>query len=259
MRITSSRLSSLTVFLCFLHIVLAVPRIGIQKDYVVANSGPNKDERRIQSYSGIIQFADDDFHGWDPEIMTDGQLVNLAKVAYNEMVAIWRSKLLPFEDLPGAMVALATVDKMFFASSIKTGRKDDPPSVFLNNVIKEFLETCEKEGMGVHQTGGKCGEPNVLELHFSSQGRPPFGLREGASRKARLAAWVRFPGAALGSEVNYPPCGQHSSNGFGCHRILTYFNLDWVWGKQPDATGEDNWQITPFPNPREACTGHGRA
>lgn len=231
MRITSPSLSILTVSLCLLSVVLAVPRIGIQKDYIATKPEPDKDEQRIQSYSGYIRFGDNDFHGWDPELMRDEQLVNLAKIAYDEMVAIWQSKLLPLADLPGAMVALATVDKIFFASSNKTGRNDDPPSVFLNNVIKEFLETCEKEGMGTHQTGGKCGEPNVLELHYSTLGRLPFGLHEGASRRARVAPWVRFPGAALGTETNYQPCGQHSGKGFGCHRILTWFNLDWVYGR----------------------------
>lgn len=252
MRIALPTLSFLTVSLCFLSVVQAIPRIGIQTDYLLNNDN-REDVQRIQSYSGVIELRDEDFHGWDPEFMKDGQLVNLAKIAYDEMVAIWRSKLLPIDDLPGAMVALATVDKIFFASSIKTGSSDDPPEFYLNNVIKEFLETCSNEGMGTHRNGGKCSEPNVLELHYSAMGRNPFGLHEGASVKARMAPWVRFPGAALGSETNYPPCGQHSGSGFGCHRILKYFQLNWAQGVQPDATGQDGWHINYPGNPRTAC------
>ncbi|KAI9871833.1 MAG: hypothetical protein M1830_002399, partial [Pleopsidium flavum] len=184
MRTKSSVLGFLTVFLSFTYVVLATPRLGIQKDF-------KKDKPDIQSYSGVIRFRD--FHPesneWPPEYMGSEQLVHLAKIAYDEMVAIWRSRLLPIEQLPGAMVALATVDKILFASSIRTGINTEPPSNFHENIMKDFLETCLTEGMGTHQSGGKCGEPNVLELHYSLMGRVPIKVNEGANKKAKSAAW----------------------------------------------------------------------
>lgn len=189
--------------------------------------------------------------------MTPEQLVQLAKVAYDEMVALSRSKLLSDNDLPGAMIALATGRWVFFASSIKTGVGSAyaPVDTYHDNIMITYFNNCLQQGAGRHRNGGRCAEPNVLELYYSLTGRNsgPPKVADGANVKPRMAPWLRFPNTAIGTELNYKPCGAGGGTGYGCSRIITDFDVDAISGKSPDPLGQDAWKFTKIVNPRAVC------
>lgn len=190
--------------------------------------------------------------------MSPEQLVQLAKVAYDEMVALSRSKLLSDNDLPGAMIAMATGRWMFFASSMKTGpgTMHAPADTYHDNIMATYLINCQQQGSGRHRNGGRCGEPNVLELYYSLTGRNngPPKVADGANVKPRMAPWLRFPGEAIGTETNYKPCGSGLGVGYGCSKIIKDFDLEAIFDKKPDSTGQDQWKFTRVINPRAACS-----
>ena len=100
----------------FFGLVTATPDLKIRADFLDA-TGKSTD-KIIQSYSGIVKF-DDGTVPLDKTKMTDAKLINLAGVAYNEMVDIWRSRQFSEAGLPGAMAALAYKDKIYFASALR--------------------------------------------------------------------------------------------------------------------------------------------
>lgn len=186
--------------------------------------------------------------------MTDAKLLHLAVVAYNEMVAIWRARDLESRLLPGAMAVIASGDKLYFASSIRTV----PGGVKLKDVpqgsIKDIMVDALTMGIGTHSHKGGCGEMNCLELFWASNLKqdPPIG-----PPKPRVAIWV-LPGwkkIDTNSEINAPPCTWKSgaNPGYGCHEIALAYNLDPIDSTvAPDAAGDD-WDFTLKRNVRPPC------
>lgn len=101
--------------LCLFDCISAID-LGVRADFIDATGKPT--DRDIQSYSTIIKFEDGGVPG-DKSKMTDAKLINLAKVAYTEMVTIWRGRNLVSAALPGAMAALQYKDMIYFASAIR--------------------------------------------------------------------------------------------------------------------------------------------
>ena len=99
-----------------LCVAWASPNLGIRPDFRDATGATT--DRDIQSYSGIIKF-DDGTIPLDKSKMTDAKLLHLARVAYNQMVDIWRTRNLVQDALPGAMAAFAYQDKLYFGSAIR--------------------------------------------------------------------------------------------------------------------------------------------
>ncbi|MCJ1460469.1 hypothetical protein MMC28_010851 [Mycoblastus sanguinarius] len=123
------------------------------------------------SYSAIIEFTDKSIPG-DKNKLSDAQFINLAKVAYNEMVNIWSESNFYSDACPGALIAMESEGFIYFASSIRA-----PSGINFNIVDKDiqdsvgwFQQQCLTEGMGSHQMGGKCAEPNVLRLYGDQNG-----------------------------------------------------------------------------------------
>jgi len=85
------------ILLLFASLVSAVPTIGIELDSLP----PNAPRDSYHSYTGVIAFEDPSIPG-DSMKMSDAQFINLAKVAYQEMVEIWKTKLWSEDTLPGA-------------------------------------------------------------------------------------------------------------------------------------------------------------
>lgn len=71
-------------------------------------------------------------------------------IAYGEMVAISRKKLVSDKDIPGAMIALVTGRHIYFASSIKTGLGSslDPVEKYHDNIMVEYFNNCRQQGSG---------------------------------------------------------------------------------------------------------------
>ena len=77
------------------------------------------------------------------------------------------------------------------------------PLVCLNKAVAELLEICEKGWMGTYQTSMICGELNVPLLRYSPKGHLLIRSRKAASRKARVAPWVRLRVLLSRSDANY--------------------------------------------------------
>jgi hypothetical protein len=243
------RLFTYAAVLSFFSQTLAVPYLGITHDF---GQGPTAD---VQSYSGVIEFSDitgtDPAGGplYPPTTMGNSQFVNLVKVAYNEMVAKYRSENHPNDNnLPGAMIGLASGKKIYFASSIKVVQATRFYEA--DSKIKEYLDYCLILGLGSHRTGGACGEPSVLDLWYrENDADPPTGSV--VLRNPRIAAWLRFPNTAVGTERNYKPCSRHDY-GYGCEELVRDKGLDAVSNVQPDTNGEDDWTFVTR-NLRQSC------
>jgi hypothetical protein len=72
----------LTLLSTFFSIISAVPSLSVIRGY------SKNIQTSLQRYSGIVEFKDKSVPG-DKSKMSDGQFINMAKVAYGEMVAIW--------------------------------------------------------------------------------------------------------------------------------------------------------------------------
>jgi hypothetical protein len=238
------------ILLLLASVVLAVPDLGISLDPLP----PNAPKDSYHSYSGAILFNDISIPG-DSTKMSDAQFINLAKVAYNEMVAIWRSKLWTLEALPGAMVALESEGKIYFASSIRAlpGMQVAFASVDkdIQYSIGWFLDQCA-QGMGLHRRRGRCAEPNVLRLYGDYNGvtddNPPQYKKP---TTPRIAVWGRAgDDAPVDEKEEYlKPC-QDSGNDYGCIRLTNFYGWKPVPKGEPDETGQDDWKFTILANPR---------
>ncbi|KAL8812726.1 MAG: hypothetical protein Q9223_002254 [Gallowayella weberi] len=130
--------TSLNLFIIQLAIcvVFATPNLGIRPDFL--QPFDEDLDRGINSYSGIITFADGTIP-LDKSKMTDAKLIHLASVACNEMIESWKSRKLPDRHLPAAMAAFAYHDKIFFASSIRA-----PPGTKLAEIpkgsVREYMD-----------------------------------------------------------------------------------------------------------------------
>lgn len=186
--------------------------------------------------------------------MTDAKLLHLAVVAYNEMVAIWRARNIPSDLLPGAMAVIASGDKLYFASSLRTV----PNSVRLRDVpqgsVRELMDEALTMGIGTHSHGGGCSEINCLEIFWAKNEKqdPPIG-----PPKPRVAIWVlpKHKQIDTNSERNVRPCTWESraDPGYGCQEIALAYSLDPIDSTvAPDAAGDD-WDFTLEKSIRPPC------
>jgi len=186
--------------------------------------------------------------------MTDAKLLHLAVVAYNEMVAIWRARNIPSDLLPNAMAVIASGDKLYFASSLRTV----PNSVRLRDVpqgsVRELMDEALTMGIGTHSHGGGCSEINCLELFWAKNEKqdPPIG-----PPKPRVAIWVlpKHKQIDTNSERNVRPCTWESraDPGYGRQEIALAYSLDPIDSTvAPDAAGDD-WDFTLEKSIRPPC------
>ena len=143
---------------------LAILAIGIERDYG-AKFG-FKDPDGIQSYSTIIGFHDKSIPG-DASKMSDAQFVNLAAVAYEEIVALWSAAQLPRARCPMVVVVLESEGNIYFASSLKNGNSVELSSIDENvrNSVGWLMNQSNRISGRGHRNRGGCAEPNVLRLY----------------------------------------------------------------------------------------------
>lgn len=250
---------ALIVFALLISIISAVPTIGIQKDF--ATQFPSEG---YQSYSAYIAFPDTSVPG-DKTKMSDAQLLNLVKHAYDEMIARWAKASLGSNRCPGAMIGMESEGRMYFASSVRS-----PNSININahdqdiqGSIGWYQKQCEEKGWGAHRTGGKCAEINVLRLYGDVNGlaqspEHPQGVYKSPPKSAtspRIAVWGR-PGTAKPnqeSETFKPPCDDPASGGYGCVTLTRDYGMVSISSQQPDSAGENDWGFVQGQNPRGAC------
>ena len=160
------------------------------------------------SFSGVIQFNQND-DGTNPvDSLSDGKLVGLASKAFDEMRAS------PQENKPNMMVVMATKNQIYFASSM-TGRdrgnwlSTEEGEVGRPNILIEAAGGCRLAG--THKVGGRCGEINLFDLfynwnkHLDLQGS-----------HSRIVAWgsLNYKPARA-----YHPCKKFDTN-YGCEDFL---------------------------------------
>lgn len=216
--------------------------LGIQKDFLEENS-------RIQSYSGWITFKDDtkDEHGnYPPQTMSPEKLVKLTVLAYNEMLKIFDGLPLAADRRPGAMIALAEGQHIFFASSMKGPYRAYYAGKNVNPVLEQNLKNCQTVSEEAHRTGLGCGEPSVIDLRLASDVE--------FHSTPRLTTWLTY--TTRGQEVNYEPCKTGPGRGYGCTAILKAFEIDAFWGKTPDPGDGSEWKdkFDVRDNPRTLCS-----
>jgi hypothetical protein len=241
----------LTLLTTLFSTIAAVPYFGITSDY------DSNIQESLQSYSGIIEFSDKSIPG-DKDKLSDGQFRNLAKVAYAEMIQIWEAAEIESRFCPGAMIALESEGRIYFASSIRASDE-----VVFNDLEKDienspgwFMNKCKNEGAGVHRLGGRCAEPNVLRLYGDVNGKtddnpPKQKISPKTDTAPRMAVWGRQSGVSPAGPAQYfPPCSANQQ-GWGCQRFKTEFGLKPVGSGDADPTGQDGWQFTRIGNPRK--------
>ena len=240
-------------------LVSAVPNLGVQKDF--AAQFPTDS---YQSYSAVVIFDDKTIPG-DKAKMSDAQFINLAKVAYEEMISIWSRSNLPSELCPGAMIALESEGTLYFASAVRSRNGIDINAIDRNiqNSIGWFQYQCQIEGMGTHRNGGHCAEPNVLRLYGDQNGiettpENPTGTYKSPPKtntSPRIAVWGRPSGTQpnQNQEAYFLPCADTPSSGYGCNRMVAFYGLKAVSKKTPDPNSQDDWQFKPAGNHRRAC------
>lgn len=251
--------SILSFFLTLVFIVSAVPDLGVQRDFV--DQFPRD---AYQSYSAVVEFSDKSIPG-DKTKLSDGQFINLAKVAYDEMISIWSKSNLKTDACPGAMIALESEGTMYFASAVRAISGIDINAIdrTIQNSIGWYQEQCHTQGMGTHRTGGRCAEPNVLRLYGDQNGLEttpdnPLGTYKAPPKTGtspRIAVWGRQSQVQpnQNKEAYFPPCSDPPSNGYGCNRMVAAYGLKPVSQQAPDPNGQDGWQFTLPGNHRRAC------
>ena len=254
-----SRYSPLLLLSISISVTFAVPNVGIQKDY--ARQFPREG---YQSYSGIIIFDDSSIPG-DQSKISDAQFINLAKVAYDEMIVRWAASQLSSDGCPGAMVAMESEGRIYFASAVRSpnGIDINAPDRNIQQSIGWYQWMCEVSGQGTHRTGGRCAETNVLRLYGDANGiettpdnplgtfRPP----PTTDTSPRIAVWGRPSGTLprQNREAFFLPCSDPATNGYGCHTMIQRYGLKSVSSQTPDPNGQDNWGFSLDQNLREAC------
>jgi hypothetical protein len=211
--------------LLFLGIAVTADNVdlGIQKDFEY--QGGKVD---IQSYSGWVKWYDQT----DLQSLTNSQLLNFAKLAYDRMVVLHRSSLQDSDARPGAMAVLTIGEDMFFASSMRS-------QYYVwynggNSLLKEYLRNCQQLSDSVHRLRLASGEPNVLDVAMLARnGQTDFS-------EGRLAIWGTYSG--LGNEVCLAPCSTNAG-GYGCMTLISQFRIsNWVpSATTPDGTDGNQW------------------
>ena len=88
--------------------------------------------------------------------MKDGNLVYFPKVAYDEMIKSAENAGIPSTYVPGAMVALASVDSIYFASSIRAGTSNvEIAGGVYKTIMKDYMQKCARRRAGISQTWWK--------------------------------------------------------------------------------------------------------
>ena len=242
------------LLLTVVPIASAIVYIGIQRDYDLEFGM----EPRIESYSGIIRFFDPSIPGQVSQ-MSDGQFINLARRAYDEMVALWNNYNLPPNLLPGSMIAMESQGYVYFASSIRKldGSVDlNAPDWHIVNSPGWFSVTC-MTARGPHRLDGACAEPSVARL-YGDKWRPVPEIPNEPMRtppkypKPRIAVWGRRAGQQpfQGVEQYFRPCRNPEDGGWGCEEFAEFYAFNPVQNRYPDPAGEDEWQFTRERNPR---------
>lgn len=159
----------LIVLVSILPFALAIPNLGIQRDW---------DSRRnpVISYSGLIKFDDTSIPG-DSSKLSDAQFINLAKLAYDEMVKIWAGSQLESKDCPGAMIAMESEGSVYFASSLRgagnqyTLIDNDNDDSNVVDSVGYYMLLCEVATGGRHRYGGRCAEVSAMIFLHSEKKR----------------------------------------------------------------------------------------
>lgn len=92
------------LFLSLVSIIHATPDLGIQRDKMAHFSSQETEEGLI-SYTSLIKFSNEAIPG-DASTMTDAQFLNLVRVAYNQMIDLWRLSGLSTNHCPGTMIGM---------------------------------------------------------------------------------------------------------------------------------------------------------
>ena len=246
----------LTLWSSLVSIISAVPNLGVQRDFA-----PQFPHDSLMSYSAVIEFNDQSIPG-DRTKMSDAQFINLAKVAYNEMVDIWSRSNFNSDGCPGALIAMESGGFMYFASAIRSpnGINFNIVDQAIQDSVGWFQLQCTTQGMGTHRTGGRCAEPNVLRLYGDKNGlttdNPPRYMSPPTSNTSpRIAVWGRPSGALpnQNKEFVFDPCADPLGSGYGCTRLVARYGLKPVSKQTPDPNGQDGWAFSLPANPRQAC------
>ena len=194
------RLSVAILILSLVSSVISTPNIGIQQDWFTTSD-------ELISFSGIIQFNQNDDGSNPVPALSDGQLVGLASKAYDEMTAFGNS------NTPGAMAVMATNNEIFFASSIRgndRGRWLNPHNDDTRpDILVKAAGGCRLGGN--HRIGGRCGEINLFDLYYNW--KTNLNLQ---GTHSRIVVWGTYNGSPL--EI-LNPCLPHEGR-YGCDSFL---------------------------------------
>ncbi|MCJ1334689.1 hypothetical protein MMC10_011401 [Thelotrema lepadinum] len=255
----SSSIFALCVCVAVLPDVLfGQPTIGIQRDFggevnFGADEGPH-------SYSAIIEFEDKSIPG-DSNKMSDAQFINLVSLAYDEMIEIWKNAELPSRNCPGAIVAMESEGRIYFASSIRSrqGITWNNIDVQIEGSVGWYQEQCRLTDIAMHRYRGGCGEPNVLRLYgdtFPPTGDPPrYQAPPTTDTSPRMVAFIIIDSTAdpwTTPGYSARPC-RANDRGYGCDRFVDKYGLKPIQPQDADTTGQDDWKFEPVPNPRQSC------
>lgn len=233
----SALVRGLVLLLQLFSPALSTPILGVSRETL---SGPYSNG--YQSYSAIIQFDDASIPG-DAGIMTDAQFINLAMIGYNEMIVGCSSSATL---CPGAMVALESGGRIYFASSIKSAVPVAYPSVDYNMALAPgwWMSRCVDNDVGFLTANGACAEPHMVYLYGNANGvsnqqllTPPTN-----ATNPRVAVWGRpdSAGPGDGQETYYSVCNE-TIKGWGCLQLTAGWHP--VSSTTPDATDEDDWKF----------------
>ncbi|KAL9593258.1 MAG: hypothetical protein Q9219_007627 [cf. Caloplaca sp. 3 TL-2023] len=197
-------LSVLTLLLSALE-VLSIPNLGIQRDWLQGGEDSNGDYK-LQSFSSVLDFNADEQGDNPVDSLSDAQLVGMASVAFDEMIAF------SGPSKPEIMVLLASGNSLYFASSLR-GSRDYfyGTGVLENHRPQELIDAAGgvRISGSFHKTANH-GEVNVMDLFYTRNGRLSF---QGTS--SRIIAW----GIVSGIRRPYNPCSGTESR-YGCKIFL---------------------------------------
>ena len=196
----NGRLLLVILILSLVSSSISTPNIGIQQDWFTTSDD-------LISFSGIIQFNQNDDGSNPVSALSDGQVVGLASKAYDEMTAFGNS------NTPGAMAVMATNNEIFFASSFRGSDR----GLWLNpqnddtrpNILVKAAGGCRLAGN--HRIGGRCGEINLFDLYYNW--KTNLNLQ---GTHSRIVVWGTYDGSPL--EV-LNPCLPREGR-YGCDSFL---------------------------------------
>ena len=196
----TGRLLVVILILSLVSRSISTPDIGIQQDWFT-------DSEELNSFSGIIQFNQNDDGSNPVSALSDGQLVGLASKAYDEMTAFGNI------NTPGAMAVMATNNEIFFASALRGGDRGHWLNPQIDdtrpNILIRAAGGCRLAGN--HRLSGRCGEINLFDLYFNW--KTNLNLQ---GTQSRIVIWGTFDNSPL-QILN--PCRGAGSR-YGCDAFL---------------------------------------